>query len=422
MSLLMERFREEANKSKDIRLKKEADFSIGYPTRFLPFDFMNGTVIHVNPTDGRPSYNYNSIGFVDGRIVMFIGRSSCGKTTLCLQMAGNIVRPFKKSGIFHDDIEGGIVDSRKEQLLKMTGDELKQRYICRDSGINSENFYQRIKMIHDLKLSNYSEFEYDTGMEDSSGARIYKLEPTVYILDSLALLTSEKYTDEEELSGQMSTTASARQNASIFRKIIPMLKAANIILFVINHILDDISINPMQKKKGQLAYIKQGETLPGGKTPVYLSNNIIRCDDNSKLKESEGFGFHGSIIDVSFLKSRTSSVVGKGVELMFNFAEGFDEDLSMFLLLKEHKRINGAGAFLFIDDHSDIKFAQKNFKEKLRTSRELREYFMQASMEVLQSIIGDSAVEAKAPLEDELDTFDMSNEMFERMHSAIKAA
>ena len=45
-------------------------------------------------------------------------------------------------------------------------------------------------------MNNRSDFEYDTGKLDSQGNKIYKLIHTVYILDSLALLTPEKLTEE----------------------------------------------------------------------------------------------------------------------------------------------------------------------------------------------------------------------------------
>jgi ABC-type oligopeptide transport system ATPase subunit len=260
MSLLAARFRQNVSKMKDYRMKSETEFSVGYPTGYLSYDFTNGTVIHVKTVD--KDLQYYSIGITDGSMVMVIGRSGCGKTTWVMQAAGNIIRPFKSSCIWHDDIEGGITDMRKEQLVRMYGTAFKERYISRNSGITAENFYERIKMIHDLKMAERSEYEYDTGLYDTSGNRIYKLEPSVYILDSLAMLMPEKYTEEEELSGQMSSTAAAKANAMVFKRIIPILKSANIILFVINHILDDVSINPMQKKKPQFSYLKMGETLP----------------------------------------------------------------------------------------------------------------------------------------------------------------
>ena len=108
-------------------------------------------------------------------------------------------------------------------------------------------------------MNNYDDYSYDTGLLDESGDPIIKLQPTVYLLDSFAMLMPEKFATEDEMSGQMSTTATAKANAKIFRTIIPLLKAANIILFVINHINQKIDINPMAKTKAQINYLKQDE-------------------------------------------------------------------------------------------------------------------------------------------------------------------
>lgn len=271
MSLLVQEFRQQVSKCKDIRMKREAQVPVGYSTGFLVFDFKNGAVMHGKRD--KEVFEYYSVGIRDGSMVMIIGRSGCGKTTWSLQAAGNIIRPYETSCIFHDDIEGGILEERKMFLTGMNSETFEKRYIGRDAGITAENFYERIKMIHDIKIENPEKFEYDTKIFDSKGERIYKFEPTVYLLDSLALLMPEKYVDEEEISGQMAATAAAKMNAAIFKRIIPMLKSANIILLIINHITEDVSINPMQKKKAQVSYLKMGEALPKQTTGQLVSNN-----------------------------------------------------------------------------------------------------------------------------------------------------
>lgn len=384
MSILAAKFREETSKMKDFRMKNEMEQDVAYPTGFLGFDFMNGTVIHVK--SDTMDFKYNSVGVVDGSIVMVIGRAGCGKTTFVIQSSAEMIEPFDTGTIYHDNIEGGIIQSRLQTLTGLYGEELKERYIARNSGVNSENVYERIKMIHDLKMANRLEYEYETGLFDEEGNPIIKLEPTIYILDSLAMLMPDKLTEEETMSGQMSTTAAAKTNAQLFRRITPLLKAANIIFYVINHITEKVDISAFAKKKAQLSFLKTDETLPGGRTPIYLSNLLIRLDDNAKLKESEGYGIAGSIVELTLLKSRSSSA-GSSVNLIFDFNRGFDKELSLFQLLKEEGYVNGAGAFLYLGDHKEIKFAQKNFKTKLQESEELQRIFTEVSYEVLMTKI-----------------------------------
>lgn len=388
--LLSSRFRDVVSKRKDARIKEESTSSVAYPTGFLNFDFMNGTVVHVKCKERN--FNYYSVGIQDGCLVMLIGRSGCGKTTWAVQTAANIVKPFPKACIFHDDIEGGLTEYRKEILTGFTPEELANRYISRNTGITAENFYERIRMIHDIKLENRADYEYDTGCFDSTGDRIYKLEPTVYILDSVALLMPAQYTEEEELSGSMSATAAAKTNSMSFKRIIPLLKMANIILLMINHINKKIDINPMAKTKSQVSYLKQDETLPGGNTIIYLTNLLLRFDDNSKFKEDEAFGIPGNLVDITLVKSRNNRA-GKSCTLVFDQNRGFDPELSLFVMLKNAKRVNGAGAYLYIGNLDSVKFSQRNFKDKLHENPELQKVFMEEVMALLRKDLDASVVD-----------------------------
>lgn len=252
-SALVESFRKEVSKSKDPRMKRESEFDVAYSTGYLAFDFMNGCVVEVKREDKL--FRYNSIGVVDGTMISIVGRSGCGKTTLTLQMAGNIVRPFPNSAIFHEELETGSSSMKKRQLLKMTEEEFLGKYITRNTGISTENFFERIRMIHDIKVNNRAEYEYDTGLYDPSGNRIFKLQPTVVILDSLAMLMPDDLTEGSEIAGSMTITSVAKVNTQLVRRILPLLKSANIIFFVINHILPDPSPIP---KKAQVAWLKIG--------------------------------------------------------------------------------------------------------------------------------------------------------------------
>ena len=384
ISLLSVEFRKKVSKSKDERIKNEATAGVSYPTGFLSFDFLNGNVIH---TKSETMPKYNSIGVLDGSVNIVIGRSGCGKSTFTEQCAANIVRPFNNSTIFVEHVEAtGMSEIRRQAITGITGAEYESRYIIRDSGVTSENFYERIKMVHDIKINSKEDYLYDTGLVDTLGKPIQKLQPTVFILDSLAMIMPEKFTDEDELSGQMSATAGARALASIFRRIIPMLKSANIILFVVNHITQKVSINPMQRTKAQLSYLKPDESLPGGVTPIYVATNVIRFDDGTKLKPTEGMYIDGSMVELTIVKSRTAAV-GRSIPLVYTFDHGFDYNLSLFVLLKERGRVNGAGAYLYFGDRNDIKFAQKNFLSLLNTNEEFRSIFIKEVYDLLSTEI-----------------------------------
>lgn len=392
MSTLTEEFRALVAKEKDFNMKCEAEFDVQYPTLFLNLDYINGQRIHVDDKENGRDFEYDSIGIVDGSFNLFIGRSGCGKSTIAKQMAANIIRPFPLGSIFEDSVEGGITHRRNEILTGFNPDEIQERLLIRNAGVTCESFYKRIKLIYDIKTSHVEEYKYDTGLFDSRGNRIYKLQPTIYILDSLAMLMPEKVTQEEELSGQMSATAAAKMIAGTFRRITPLLKATNIILFVINHITNKVEINQFSHTKSQILYLKPDETSPGGNTPFYLANNIFRLDDGNKLYEGKDLDISGCITRVEMIKSRTNRA-GVSTNLVFNQDIGFDPDLSLYLMLKEQGMINGAGAYLYIGDHSDKKFAQKNFKSKLYEDPDFRNIFIDECITVLHNSLNKQQLE-----------------------------
>lgn len=387
-NLLGSLFREKIKSSKDPKMM-EAEFDVLYPTGFLGLDFLNGYTVYVDDRMTGNKWSYDSIGIVDGSSNTFIGRPGSGKTTAAVQIAANIIRPFENGMIFYDDIEGGSVDTRRMILTGFTVDELEEKMIYRNCAVSAENFYERISMIADMKLSNRDKFLYDTGKCDSRGNRISKLQPTVYILDSLAMLSPEKLTEEEKLSGQMSATAMAKANTQVFKRSVPKIKAANIILLIINHVNDKVDINPFAKTRAQVGYLKQDETLPGGKAAIYLTNNMIRVEDMTKLKADEGLGVSGKIVELSFVKSRTNES-GKSVPMVFENKSGFDPDLSLFMFMKANGGIESRGAYMNVTGFPDIKFTQKGFKEKLYNDQEFQNAFNSVCYTKLRTLLNDA--------------------------------
>ena len=256
------------------------------------------------------------------------------------------------------------------------------------------NFLQCIQAIHDIKLQNRKDFEYDTGLFDTYGQRIFKLVPTFYMIDSLPMLLPESLAEDDELGGSMSASSIAKSNTMLIKKITQLLKDANIILFTVNHILDEIQMGFIPKA-AQISGLKQGERLPGGKAAIYLANNMFRADDGITLKESEGFGINGSIVNITLIKSRTNATK-KSIPLIFNKTEGrFDEILSLFHLLKTEGVFSGAGAYQYLDDAPDAKFSQRNFKDVLAKSPELQKAFAKACYKILSTYLSETkAVEA----------------------------
>lgn len=387
MSKLMERFREKMSKSKD-GCGKEAVFDIMYPTGFLTLDHLNGTRVHVDATNGI-NVDYKMIGIVDGSANTFIGRSNSGKSTLVIQIIGNLLRQFPNSVAYIDDIEGSLPMVRKEFLLGLSSQDMQNRVIIRNSDINTENVFKQIKFIHDEKVEHRSDYEYDTGLYDIYGNRIFKLEPTFYFIDSLPMLMPEELAENEEMDNGMGATSTAKKNTQLIKKISQLLRGANIILFTVNHILDDIQMGFLPKPV-QIDGLKQGERMPGGRAAIYLANNLFRLDEKGKLKDTEGFGISGTIVDVTLIKSRTNATK-RSVPLIFDKTNGsFDNILSIYQYLKAEGYIGGAGRSMYLENCPDIKFSQKEFKNKLMESTELQKAFAEISKEAMDKLLSET--------------------------------
>ena len=158
----------------------------------------------------------------EGEIFSLLGPSGSGKSTLTTQIIGNEARPFIEkglpTGIYIDDIEGSLPYVRKEFLLGLNSDQINKYVDIRNSGITTENLYMRIQAIHDIKLQNRKDIEYDTGLFDTNGHRIFKLVPTYYMIDSLPMLLPESLAEDDELGGSMSASSIAKSNTKLIRK------------------------------------------------------------------------------------------------------------------------------------------------------------------------------------------------------------
>lgn len=376
-TLLSAAFREQVKKTKDISMINEQQHSVAYSTGFLNIDFLNGTILNINDK------KYFEVGIVDGSINAVIARSGAGKSTICTQWAANIIRPFPTACVYMDNAESGFLLSRAMQLSGFSQEEFKKRFILRDAGITTESIYDRVRLIHDIKVDNASEYTYDTGIKDEYGKSIIKFEPTVYILDSLKAIMPKKLSEDE--GSNMNGAITAKTNSDVFLRLVPLCREANIIMLIINHITQN-GIGSFMPVKADLAYLKQNESLPGGKTTsTYLQNNIFRLDEKTKLKETETFGIDGAIVNVDIVKSRTNKA-GKSATLVFDQNNGYDSDLSLFMYLKENGILEGAGAYLKLPG-SEIKFSQKQFKNMLYTNPDFYNQFVNVCFNALTNDI-----------------------------------
>ena len=138
-----------------------------------------------------------------------------------------------------------------------------------------------------------------------------------------------------------------------------------------------------------------------GNTPLYLANNIFRVDTASKLTSDKEYGIDGFMTKITIIKSR-SNRAGQEIDLVYNQNRGFDNIYSNLTLMKQEKKIGGAGRSFFIQGCDSVKFAQKNFKEKLLAEVELQKAYKATMRDLLSQFIFSDDTEV--PVEDNLKT------------------
>lgn len=392
---LVEKFTAAMDKSKVKGASNEAVFDVAYSTGFTSLDMLNGQRIYVNNDELNLHFSYISGGLLDGSTNAFIARSGVGKSTIVLQIASAIVLPFIRSGydssIFIDDIEKSLNQARREFLLNMTEDEIKKHVKIRTDGITTENVYERISTIAAEKIENKKEYTYDTGKYDPYGKRIFKLVPTVYVIDSLAMLMPEDVLDKEDLGTNATGMSTAKVNTMLFKKITQLCTEANIILLNINHILPKPQLGFLPEQS-DVDGLKTDERMAGARTTVYISNNIIRLDDSTTLKEDKDYGINGKVVKATLIKSRTNAT-RRSVPLIFDKSAGrYDNNLSLLHLLKEEGKLSGIGNNVRIESCPDVKFSLKNFRDVLNDSDDLQSAFAKEAFDILLPYVSNTKV------------------------------
>lgn len=383
-SLLEDVFRAQLSKM-DYNNRSEAVPDIGYPTGFLNIDYNNAYIAQEYYSDLDYYKDYFNIGIADGSFVSFIGHTSTGKSTLMVQIAFNIIRNFKSSQVWYDQTELKAMNlQRVYELSRLSKEDFKKRAIIRNAGVTIENVFDRINLIYKIKTSDPDKYLYNTGRKDLFGKPIMKFEPTVYLIDSIAAIMPEDVEEGDELAGKSFAMQSANKVTTMIKQIMSKLQAANIILMITNHILEDINMS-MMPKQNPVPYLKPGERMPKGRTVTYLANNIWRIDKAGNLKVDDSYHIEGAIVNISMVKSRASGIK-TSTRMINHFGIGFDPWLSLLEVMKVEKLIYGAGVSLSLDEDKTYKFSYGTFKKKVAEDPEFRKYVLKHVLAYLKSI------------------------------------
>ena len=355
-------------------LGKEYAESVSFKTGIDIFDMLNASF---NSTTGEIKE-----GIPAGTITSIIGKSGGGKTTLGIQMAWGIIKDIEQSTMFIYDYESTTTKERVKNILGIDDETLDSKIKIFDTDIYIENLLTLIKKIEEAKVSNPDIFLLKEETK-KRGRKIYA--PTVVLCDSIAMMQPKEVLDAEEVKGNMTASQTAKVLAQVFKRIVQPCKNANIMPIFINHITSDISIG-LTPVSPSLNYLKQGETLPGGNTPRYLSNLMIKVTPATKLSEDKTYKVGGFETKVELIKSK-SAPAGTTFKLILDQVNGFDNVLSNLDFLKSNKKILGGGSSFYLENKPDVKFSLGGLSSKLEENEELRKAFEELTYETLKESI-----------------------------------
>lgn len=343
---------------------------VSYPTGFHTLDHKNGYWLETFDENDKVVKRHKSVGIVAGTFNAIIGKSGVAKTTGAVQMAINIIRPFKSSFVVHYDAENAFNYTRIHGVSGMSMQELKTKYLLKRSFNVIEDIHESIMEIAKTKKSHGKEFMYNTGIQDEFGDDIHLYEPTVVLIDSLPSLALKNTVEDSEMQTQAYGMQKARAFSEFCGKLVSVCKEMNIIVLYINHIKKKISINPFAKEQSQQIYLKQDETLPLGEAGIYYANNIFKFISGGKYT-TEKHGFDGFLVKCELIKSRTNKS-GQIAELVYDQAIGFDTVRALLNLAEGLKLTTGNNPNRRFVGHPDVRYSSLKFTKQFQENPELR--------------------------------------------------
>lgn len=355
--------------------------AVSYKTGFPVLDYYLGYRVNVYDDNNKIVSSYPSIGIAGGCFVTFIGKPSTGKTTMAIQIAANMVRGFDNGSVIHYDLEQGQNYSRIQNLTRFTMREIEEgRYVLRQEQNSINDIKAAIMQIYREKKSNPDVYKYNTGKLNEFGKEIWQYEPTCVIIDSIPMLSTHINENDkkeaaklEEVSSQTDRMRLTGEIGRFYTEIAPYIKETNITVFSINQ----IKVNPgmgIVKSPAEILYLKQDEALPGGKSPQFLANILIRFNaigSEKYTKEDDGFDGFGLRLDI--IKSRTNQA-GQSLNLIYDKVKGVDSLRSSVRYASELGLVGGNKNGYYFQDNKENKFTKVGMHEDFKENRSLYQY------------------------------------------------
>jgi energy-coupling factor transporter ATP-binding protein EcfA2 len=367
------------------KLGGEVGGECSFTTGLDVLDFMIGGI--------HPETKKMYVGIPMGRPVYIIGKSGAGKSTLAMQIADAIVEPYANSVHIIDDFERAFRWSRLCALTGKTEETLKSyTQLKNDDTLTAEMLPVQVQEIAALKKAHRKDlmeevFNPWNGDQEPD----YAPAPTVITIDSLKMMRSGKWQDSEAGAvgdNNMSGSQAAKVNSEVYSFINTYLLANNIIPISVNHISKKINTGYLPEP-AMLQYLKVDESLPGGSTPIYLADTLLRVETKTKLSEDKEFGIKGHIGKITAVKSRSNAAGTPFDCFVYEQKGGFCNILTNFVFLKQCGHLRGTGRGYFFEGAEDIKFTQKTYRATYLENETLQQAVEDLLVVELPKLLGD---------------------------------
>lgn len=371
----------------------DSNVGVSYPLGFPILDQLLGFYQDIIMPDGT-TYRQTRLGVPAGTITMFCGPSQSGKTAAAIQAAYNIIEPFGDLGVvLHMDAEESTEQQRIIDLTGMTVEEYSNRYnLCNDDDAKTyEGILKKVAQLCAKKETDKDKYMYNTGFYNIKGEEIVYYVPSCVIIDSQMKVTSEGLA--EDLSTLDGLTGAGREaifRGKFYRNLLSYCKKYNINVIVINHLGNDIQMQPGKGGPKQLTFVPTGKNIPGGDKALYYTTSLIiwqPINGKDGLKTEEESGYNGLPVKALVCKARSGGNTGYSATLEFVQSTGYDPRFILLNLAKDKGLIQGRNPKCYFESVPDVKFDTRIFLKEMTDHPEIVRALFSGCKPILQSMV-----------------------------------
>ncbi|WP_368880418.1 hypothetical protein [Proteus mirabilis] len=248
MGILNSQIKEKTEKDAKTKMPYSVTNTAFVPTGIDAIDYSFGD-FQVN----KKGEKIVNIGLGMGCIILMVGNSQGGKTTLGIQIADGMNQSLGGKGDIIDlDYENGLM-SPKNRVMNITGmteEEYEENFThVRKELMSIEDLKDWVLRIVDMKknLKKADMVEWKT--LDGEPCLIYP--PTFILVDSIPMLRSRELLEKEDMDSNMQAAQIAKVSNEVIAFINDKLQMYNITIIAMNHITTKVVTNAYAPKKIQ---------------------------------------------------------------------------------------------------------------------------------------------------------------------------